>query len=111
MTRLRDRFHVRGVFWREFLRFGVLNIPLWTEPIFMACWSFFFLLWGPGRHCAGDNTFSYFLDPSGNTMEYTTELEELDEDTWHPHIYDLTDPQVQDQWGTARRGEEPAADA
>src|SRR6202040_24944 len=29
--------------------FGVLNIPLWTEPIFMACWSFFFLLWGPGR--------------------------------------------------------------
>ena len=49
MTRLRDRFHVRGVFWREFLRFGVLNIPLWTEPIFMACWSFFFLLWGPGR--------------------------------------------------------------
>jgi predicted LPLAT superfamily acyltransferase len=49
VTRLRDRFHVRGVFWREFLRFGVLNIPLWTEPIFMVCWSFFFLLWGPGR--------------------------------------------------------------
>ncbi len=32
-------------------------------------------IWGPGRHLAGNNTFSYFLDPSGNTMEYTTELE------------------------------------
>jgi len=24
-------------------------------------------IWGPGRHSAGDNTFSYFLDPHGNT--------------------------------------------
>ena len=58
-------------------------------------------LWGPGRHLAGDNTFSYFLDPQGNTIEYTTELQELDEDSWHPHIYDMRDPMVQDQWGTA----------
>jgi catechol 2,3-dioxygenase-like lactoylglutathione lyase family enzyme len=58
-------------------------------------------VWGPGRHLAGDNTFSYFLDPQGNTIEYTTELEELDEDTWHPHVYDMHDPAVQDQWGTA----------
>jgi catechol 2,3-dioxygenase-like lactoylglutathione lyase family enzyme len=58
-------------------------------------------LWGPGRHLAGDNTFSYFLDPHGNTVEYTTELQELNEDTWHPHVYDMHDPMVQDQWGTA----------
>jgi catechol 2,3-dioxygenase-like lactoylglutathione lyase family enzyme len=58
-------------------------------------------VWGPGRHLAGDNTFSYFLDPQGNTIEYTTELAELDEDTWHPHIYDMHDPMVQDQWGTS----------
>jgi catechol-2,3-dioxygenase len=58
-------------------------------------------IWGPGRHRAGNNTFSYFLDPSGNTMEYTTELETIDEDTWHPHIYDFTQPEVADQWGTA----------
>ena len=32
-------------------------------------------VWGPGRHMAGNNTFSYFLDPQGNTIEYTTELE------------------------------------
>ncbi|MFW0794917.1 VOC family protein [Gordonia sp. CPCC 205515] len=58
-------------------------------------------IWGPGRHMAGNNTFSYFLDPNGNTMEYTTELEVLDEDTWHPHLYDFSDPEVTDQWGTA----------
>jgi catechol 2,3-dioxygenase-like lactoylglutathione lyase family enzyme len=58
-------------------------------------------VWGPGRHLAGDNTFSYFLDPHGNTVEYTTELEELDEDTWHPHVYDFSKPEVTDQWGTA----------
>jgi catechol 2,3-dioxygenase-like lactoylglutathione lyase family enzyme len=58
-------------------------------------------IWGPGRHMAGDNTFTYFLDPHGNTVEYTTELEELDEDTWHPHIYDLSQPENSDQWGTA----------
>jgi len=58
-------------------------------------------VWGPGRHLAGNNTFSYFMDPHGNTIEYTTELEELDEDSWHPHIYDFSDPAVTDQWGTA----------
>jgi catechol 2,3-dioxygenase-like lactoylglutathione lyase family enzyme len=58
-------------------------------------------IWGPGRHLAGNNTFSYFLDPHGNTIEYTTELELVDEDTWHPHMYDFSDPEVSDQWGTA----------
>ncbi|GAA3732943.1 catechol 2,3-dioxygenase-like lactoylglutathione lyase family enzyme [Spinactinospora alkalitolerans] len=58
-------------------------------------------IWGPGRHLAGDNTFSYFLDPHGNTLEYTTELELLDEDSWHPHVYDFSQPEVTDQWGTA----------
>ncbi|MFI6095058.1 VOC family protein [Lentzea sp. NPDC051213] len=63
-------------------------------------------LWGPGRHRAGDNSFSYFLDHAGNTIEYTTELEVIDEDLWHPHIYDLTDPANADQWGTANEMDE-----
>ncbi|GAA0995929.1 VOC family protein [Acrocarpospora macrocephala] len=58
-------------------------------------------VWGPGRHKAGDNTFSYFLDPVGNTVEYTTELELVDEDTWHPTVFDATSEDVADQWGTA----------
>lgn len=59
------------------------------------------LVWGPGRHTAGDNTFSYFNDPSGNTMEYTTEMELVDEATWVPQEHDVTKPMTQDQWGTA----------
>lgn len=59
------------------------------------------MVWGPGRHLAGDNTFAYFLDPMGNTVEYTTELAEVDEDIWHPHLYDVNDPMTQDQWGTS----------
>ena len=63
-------------------------------------------IWGPGRHKAGNNTFSYFLDPQGNTIEYTTELERLDEDTWHPGLHDFSDPAVSDQWGTANAMDE-----
>jgi catechol 2,3-dioxygenase-like lactoylglutathione lyase family enzyme len=59
------------------------------------------LTWGPGRHLAGDNTFAYFHDPHGNTVEYTTELAVLEEDTWHPGLHDVDDPMTQDQWGTA----------
>jgi lauroyl/myristoyl acyltransferase len=44
-----NRFHVRGVFWRQFLVFAILNVPAWTEPIVIAVWSMLFLLWGPGR--------------------------------------------------------------
>lgn len=58
-------------------------------------------VWGPGRHRAGDNTFTYFIDPNGNTMEYTTELETLEEDLWHPHVYDVYEPETSDLWGTA----------
>lgn len=57
-------------------------------------------IWGPGRHAAGDNTFTYFVDPNGNTMEMTTELAQIDEDTWHPSIFNVQEPETSDQWGT-----------
>ncbi|MBX3195686.1 MAG: VOC family protein [Microbacteriaceae bacterium] len=60
------------------------------------------MIWGPGRHNAGDNTFAYFLSPAGNTIEYTTELAILDEDSWHPSRMDISDLSTQDQWGTAQ---------
>jgi catechol 2,3-dioxygenase-like lactoylglutathione lyase family enzyme len=59
------------------------------------------MIWGPGRHNAGDNTFAYFLSPAGNTIEYTTELAILDEDSWHPSRMDISELSTQDQWGTA----------
>ncbi|HEX7831349.1 MAG TPA: hypothetical protein VF787_16955 [Thermoanaerobaculia bacterium] len=43
------RFKVNGVFWRQLLRWAVLNVPMWLEPVIMAWWTGFFLLWGPGR--------------------------------------------------------------
>ncbi len=60
------------------------------------------MIWGPGRHNAGDNTFAYFLDPAGNTIEYTTELAMVDDDTWVPHRHDISHLSTQDQWGTAQ---------
>ncbi|MEO3827755.1 VOC family protein [Actinomadura sp. B10D3] len=57
-------------------------------------------LWGPGRHGAGDNTFTYFLDPNGNVVEYTTELERIEDDeNWEPRVFKAT-PEEADQWGT-----------
>src|SRR3954467_10557822 len=35
------RFSVRGVVWRQLLRFAILNVPPWIEPIIMAFWSTF----------------------------------------------------------------------
>ncbi|MEW1737961.1 VOC family protein [Nocardia beijingensis] len=63
-------------------------------------------LWGPGRHGAGNNTFSYFADPTGNVVEYTTELEKIeDDDAWVPRRFEAT-PEASDQWGTAGAIEE-----
>jgi 2,3-dihydroxy-p-cumate/2,3-dihydroxybenzoate 3,4-dioxygenase len=59
------------------------------------------LQWGPGRHTAGNNTFSYFETPNGNAVEYTSDLEEVDEKTWVPQTYEPT-PAITDQWGTGR---------
>jgi len=44
------RFHARGVFWRHYLRWAVLNVPYWIEPYILAVWTLFFvLLWKTGR--------------------------------------------------------------
>lgn len=40
--------------------------------------------WGLGRHGPGDNVFMYFIDPNGFVVEYTTELEQVDEATYMP---------------------------
>lgn len=35
--------------------------------------------WGPGRHGPGNNAFNYFIDPFGLVIEYTAEVEQIDE--------------------------------
>ena len=56
--------------------------------------------WGPGRHVAGNNAFSYFLSPSGNVVEYTAEVERVDFDAWTPTVH-TPGPAIMDQWGTS----------
>jgi catechol 2,3-dioxygenase-like lactoylglutathione lyase family enzyme len=54
--------------------------------------------WGPGRHTAGNNTFSYFTTPANNVVEYTSELESVDDETWQMSVHKPT-PETMDQWG------------
>lgn len=56
--------------------------------------------WGPGRHGPGDNTFSYFTDPAGLVCEYTSEVAQIEEDSWLCRVWPRT-PELSDQWGTA----------
>ena len=59
--------------------------------------------WGPGRHTAGNNTFSYFVTPGGFVVEYTSELEEVDFEN-HVHKVHVPAPLVMDQWGVGVGG-------
>jgi catechol 2,3-dioxygenase-like lactoylglutathione lyase family enzyme len=36
--------------------------------------------WGPGRHGPGNNAFSYFVGPFGEVIEYTAEVQQIDDD-------------------------------
>jgi catechol 2,3-dioxygenase-like lactoylglutathione lyase family enzyme len=56
------------------------------------------LRWGPGRHTAGNNTFSYFTTPNGFAVEYTADLEEVDFEAHEPKVHE-PGPRVMDQWG------------
>lgn len=91
-------FEVRGL--DEFMRATGKMIRRGHQP-----------LWGPGRHGAGNNTFSYFVDPgTGFVMEYTTALMKIDDEHgWTPKIYSTTDEEV-DQWGTANAFDEVILD-
>lgn len=70
--------------------------------------------WGPGRHTAGDNTFSYFVSPGGFAVEYTAELENVDFEQHEASVH-APAPRVMDQWGIGVGGPQtmphPAPDA
>jgi catechol-2,3-dioxygenase len=52
--------------------------------------------WGPGRHLAGNNLFSYYFDPEGNVVEYTTDVQQITSDDYVAPIR----PRISDQWGS-----------
>ena len=56
--------------------------------------------WGPGRHGPGDNAFNYFVDPFGIVIEYTAEVEQIDDGYRPGSPADWTWPPGRiDQWG------------
>ncbi len=57
-------------------------------------------LWGPGRHGPGGNPFAYCADPIGYVPEITSVLEQVDEATWVPRVWQRV-PDQSDLWGTA----------
>lgn len=58
--------------------------------------------WGVGRHGPGNNVYTYFLEPNGLVVEYTAEVEQVDD------TYEVGGPEVwakrvggPDRWGFA----------
>jgi catechol 2,3-dioxygenase-like lactoylglutathione lyase family enzyme len=57
--------------------------------------------WGPGRHGPGDNPFAYYVSPSGFVIEFTSELQQIDETTHEAQVWPRDDPEKMDRWMTA----------
>src|SRR5258708_2108734 len=69
-------------------------------------------VWGPGRHGPGNNVFGYFVGPHGGVIEYTAEVEELDDDYKVGGPEDWKWPAGRtDQWGVSNRDNERIAAA
>ncbi len=57
--------------------------------------------WGPGRHGPGNNPFAYFVSPSGFVIEFTTEVQQIDETHHEPQVWPRDIPEKLDVWMTA----------
>ncbi len=59
--------------------------------------------WGVGRHGPGDNVFAYFIEPNGFVTEYTTGMEQVENDSyeWHGPEYWATAFTRPCRWGMA----------
>jgi catechol 2,3-dioxygenase len=57
-------------------------------------------IWGPGRHGAGENIFTYHFDPAGNIVEYYADVYQVwDEATYVPGRWSLDDHRFSNLWG------------
>lgn len=61
-------------------------------------------VWGPGRHGPGNNVFAYFVAPFGACVEYTAEVQRVDDSykTGTPESWQWP-PGRTDHWGIAAR--------
>lgn len=59
--------------------------------------------WGPGRHGPGDNLFNYFIDPFGIVIEYTADVQQVDDSYIARGPADWKWPPGRvDQWGISQ---------
>ena len=59
--------------------------------------------WGPGRHGPGDNAFNYFVGPFDVVVEYTAEVQQIDDSYLAHQPADWTWPPGRvDQWGISQ---------
>lgn len=72
----------------------------WTRAVFYAGEQGLKRVWGPGRHLFGNNLFSYYKDPEGNTVEYTAEVEQLSNPPREPRVFEQPVPDV---WNSMNR--------
>lgn len=57
------------------------------------------ILWGPGRHGAGDNIAIYHLDPGGTIVEYYTDMQRITGNGWVARRWSIDDYHFNNQWG------------
>jgi hypothetical protein len=68
--------------------------------------------WGVGRHGPGANVFSYFLDPDELPIEYTAEVQQVEDASYRPRSpADWARPPFWDAWGLAEPPTERFCDA
>lgn len=57
-------------------------------------------VWGPGRHGAGQNIYTYHFDPAGAMVEYCADIYQVwDEATYVPGRWSLDDSRFANLWG------------
>jgi catechol-2,3-dioxygenase len=68
----------------------------WIKAVYYAGERGIVRTWGPGRHLFGNNLFSYYKDPEGNTVEDTAEVEQITDPSRQPRVMEP----FPDQWQT-----------
>ena len=57
--------------------------------------------WGPGRHGPGNNIFCYYKDPAGYVSEFSSDMEDIEDEATHEPAVWRRVPERADRWGTA----------
>lgn len=80
-TRLRH-LAVRGVFWRQYLDWAIINLPFYMHPVLIFCWTvFFFFFAAPARRAVVAN-LAVVLPGSSKAMNHLRAFRNLHNFAW-----------------------------